>query len=51
MSDVMLEANFGDDLVAKPFAYDIETCPGMIFNDDDCVDEGDESATDSNEDW
>jgi hypothetical protein len=24
-------ANFGDDLENKPFTYDIEKCPGLIF--------------------
>jgi hypothetical protein len=25
-----VEANFGDNS-AKPFQYDIKTCPGMVF--------------------
>jgi hypothetical protein len=25
-----VEANFGDD-AAKPFKYDVKTCPGMVF--------------------
>jgi hypothetical protein len=25
-----IEANFGDDS-AKPFKYDIEKCPGLVF--------------------
>jgi hypothetical protein len=29
-----LEANFGDDLANKPFQYDIESCPGMVFEND-----------------
>jgi hypothetical protein len=27
---VSLEANFGDDL-ANPFRYDINKCPGMVY--------------------
>jgi hypothetical protein len=27
--DMTLEANFGDDLAAKSFKYDIGTCPGL----------------------
>jgi hypothetical protein len=27
--DMTLEANFGDDLVAKPFMYDSLNCPGL----------------------
>jgi hypothetical protein len=30
-ADMFLEANFGDDPVAKPFEYDIKKCPGMEF--------------------
>jgi hypothetical protein len=28
--NVSVEANFGDDL-AKPFKYNIEKCPGLVF--------------------
>jgi hypothetical protein len=27
---VSVEANFGDDS-AKPFKYNVETCPGLVF--------------------
>jgi hypothetical protein len=30
MMDSSVEANFGHDL-AKPFKYNIEKCPGMVF--------------------
>jgi hypothetical protein len=26
-----VEANFGDNLATKPFKYDIEQCPGLVF--------------------
>jgi cyanate lyase len=26
-----VEGNFGDNLVAKPFEYDIRKCPGLVF--------------------
>jgi hypothetical protein len=26
-----VEANFGDNRVGKPFKYDIEECPGLVF--------------------
>jgi hypothetical protein len=28
---ISLRANFGDDLENHPFKYDIEKCPGLIF--------------------
>jgi hypothetical protein len=28
--EMSVKANFGDD-PAKPFKYDIEKCPGMVF--------------------
>jgi hypothetical protein len=31
LSNASVEANFGDDLGAKPFKYDIEKCTGMVF--------------------
>jgi hypothetical protein len=30
MRNFTLEANFGDD-EAKPFVYDVETCPGLVL--------------------
>jgi hypothetical protein len=29
--DVSMEANFGDD-TAKPFKYNVETLPGLVFD-------------------
>jgi hypothetical protein len=30
MDEMSFKANFGND-PAKPFKYDIEKCPGMVF--------------------
>jgi hypothetical protein len=29
--DTSLEANFGDNLVANPFKFDVDKCPGLVF--------------------
>jgi hypothetical protein len=26
-----VEANFGDNLAAKPFKFDVDKCPGLFF--------------------
>jgi hypothetical protein len=31
LNDVSVEANFGNNLVDKPFKFDIDKCPGLVF--------------------